>query len=154
VALFVAARIAQRQGAQPLHDDRAVLSSGHAELLEIDSNATLYVRQRDEQGVDRRLPVRLLGVTIMSEHAPAAAECVRRELQSAHVRIELDQRRIDAERRFLAYVYHEETLLNELVIREGWATAENYPGDSLPIARRLRAAEQDAREHYRGMWRE
>ena len=152
--LLIAARFAEQQHSQGGAAESTLLRGGEAEVTDVDPDGTLRVRQLDERGRSHVLPVRLLGVAFAPQTESAAAARLRQVSAAQAVRIELDQRRIDSSRRFLAYVHHGDVLLNELVIREGWATVENYPGDSFPIHRRLRAAEQDACDNRRGLWRE
>lgn len=149
--LLVALRFALNHDARA-GAHRGPLQAGDADVFAVESDGTLLVRQVGSDGLPHDLPVRLLGVVLLDQHEQAAAECLRRELMSPRVRIELDQRRIDGSRRFLAWVDHGDTLLNELVVQRGWATAENHPGDNLPLSRRLRTAEQDARDNRRGVW--
>jgi endonuclease YncB( thermonuclease family) len=45
-------------------------------------------------------------------------------------------------------------MLNEELVRAGLAHVSTYAGDSETMARRLRTAEQEAREIGRGIWSE
>jgi micrococcal nuclease len=66
--------------------------------------------------------------------------------------LRLDRRRKDRYDRFLAYVYVEDQMLNEELVRAGLARVSVYPGDSPQIAKRLREAEQEAQKANRGIW--
>ena len=43
-------------------------------------------------------------------------------------------------------------MLNEELVRAGLARVRNYAGDAASMARRLHAAEADARDNARGIW--
>jgi len=51
-------------------------------------------------------------------------------------------------------VFLADKMLNEELVRAGLAHVLAYPGDSESMTRRLRAAEQEARQSRRGIWSE
>jgi len=63
-----------------------------------------------------------------------------------------DKRRLDQYDRYLAYVFVDERMLNEELVRAGLALVSTFPGDSDSMTRRLRAAESEAKEQARGLW--
>jgi endonuclease YncB( thermonuclease family) len=148
----IAARAAYGWLSQPAPVDPSVLQTGAAMVTVIDGQATIFVRQRNDEGREHEFPLRLLGVTLDSAKLEDAVDLLRRRLSSREIRLELDQRRIDRSGRCFAYVYDQGVLINELLVYEGLATAEDYPGDALSVASLLRAADQDARDNCRGMW--
>lgn len=83
---------------------------------------------------------------------PEATEFTRRMVEGRPIRLEFDRERWDAYQRVLAYVYVDELLLNEELIRAGLSRA----GASFPyrsdMQRRFRAAEAEARAARRGLW--
>jgi micrococcal nuclease len=107
--------------------------------------------------------VRLIGIdapeTVQPNHpiepwGPEATDFTREFLGDGVVELRLDRRRMDRYDRFLAYVYVEEQMLNEALVRAGLARADHYPGDSQQIARQLREAEEEAKQQRRGIWSE
>jgi endonuclease YncB( thermonuclease family) len=150
--VFATARAGYDHLFESAPSDGAPLETGDALVASVEPSGTLIVRQPADAGREREFAVRLLGVKFPADAPPRAAEILRSRLQSRRVRVELDLRRIDRAGRFLAYLYHDGVLINELVVSEGWAAAENYPGDAPTVTRRLRSAEQDARDNARGIW--
>jgi micrococcal nuclease len=73
---------------------------------------------------------------------------------SSQVRLTFDRERQDRYQRFLAYVWIEERLLNEELVRRGLATAELQYNYSPAIKRRLKRAEDAARTDRVGIWLE
>jgi endonuclease YncB( thermonuclease family) len=76
----------------------------------------------------------------------------RRFVAGGTVRLRLDRRRINRGRVFVAYVFVRDRMLNEELVRRGWARVDVRPRDSSAMVNRLRTAEQEAREHRRGFW--
>lgn len=69
------------------------------------------------------------------------------------VELEYGQTRYDKYKRTLGYVYLlDGTMLNELVLREGYALPTTY-SDNTRYALRLRAAAEEAQRKGRGLWR-
>lgn len=87
------------------------------------------------------------------------AECFAREsternrqlVEGKRVRLEKDVSETDRYGRILRYVFVGDTLVNEALVREGYATALAYPPD---LARQdaFREAEQAARRARKGLW--
>ncbi|MEO8296140.1 MAG: thermonuclease family protein [Gemmatimonadota bacterium] len=69
------------------------------------------------------------------------------------VRLERDVSRHDRYGRTLAYVWRDSVLINELMVREGWAVQYTVPPDVRHVDR-FRAAERLARQEKAGLWRE
>lgn len=67
------------------------------------------------------------------------------------VRLEKDISEIDRYKRLLRYVYVDDIMINELLIKEGYAQASSYPPD-IKYQNKFTKAEQDARENKRGLW--
>lgn len=105
--------------------------------------------------------VRLLGVdtpetkregTPVQPWGPEAHEFTARLVEGKTVRLEFDRERQDKYGRVLAYVYVDDVLLNEELLREGFGRALlNHPY-SETMKRRFRQAEADARREHRGIW--
>jgi len=81
----------------------------------------------------------------------AALEENRRLVEGRPVRLRFDVERTDRFGRLLAYVFVDDVLVNEALVREGLARAHRY-GRNAAMAVRLEAAERDARAARRGMW--
>jgi micrococcal nuclease len=105
--------------------------------------------------------VRLLGVdtpetkkphTPVQPWGPEASEFTRRHVEGRMVRLEFDKERRDKYDRVLAYVYLDNWFLNEELIRAGMGHAITNHPYSEAMKRRFRAAEQEAKEHRRGIW--
>lgn len=107
--------------------------------------------------------VRLLGVdTPETKHpdrpveplGPEATEFTRRFVEGRDIRLEFDRERRDAYHRILAYVYVNDRLLNEELVRAGYSEAEVAFPLKGSMKRRLLEAEEEARRHDRGLWAE
>ena len=81
-----------------------------------------------------------------------ATQFTRQFVARGSVRLRFDRRRVDQYNRFLAYVYVNERMLNEELVRAGLAKVKVYPGNSSAIGRRLTQAEKEARQAARGIW--
>jgi micrococcal nuclease len=72
-------------------------------------------------------------------------------LRQGKVTLEFDEQKEDKYGRSLAYVYAGETMVNEELLREGYATLLIYPPNTKYLEL-LIGAQEDARRHRRGMW--
>lgn len=106
--------------------------------------------------------VRLIGVDAPESVKPnSPVECFGREaarwlretLEGKLVRLERDVSERDRYSRLLRYVYLDTVFINELLVREGYATAVSYPPDVRELER-LRRAEHEARARGVGLWNE
>lgn len=74
-------------------------------------------------------------------------------VEGKSVRIELDRVTRDPYGRVLAYVWVGDTLVNEALIREGFARYFAVKGEAIPKYRdRFLSAEAEAKEGHRGLW--
>jgi micrococcal nuclease len=141
------------------------LCEGRYWVVSVVEGSTLIVREAANESVDRAtvqpVRVRLLGVDgcgptdsrdRTESWAAQSSAFIRRFVAGRTVRLRFDKRRIDPNGHYLAYVFVEDRLLNEALVQAGLARVATYPGDSLSVARRLRIAEQEARDEMRGMW--
>lgn len=107
--------------------------------------------------------VRLLGVdtpetkregTPIQPWGPEAHAYTERLVEGRAVRLQFDKERHDKYGRVLAYVYADDTFLNEELLRAGLGRAIlNHPYSDA-MKRRFRKAEQEARQAHRGIWGE
>jgi micrococcal nuclease len=131
--------------------------------------STLDERQYDvERVVDgdtlllaNRARIRLIGVdtpeTVKPEHAvepwgPEATQFTRQFVAAGHVRLQFDKERLDRYDRFLAYVWVENRMLNEELVRAGLARVELEYNYSPAMKTRFRRAEAAARAARVGIW--
>jgi micrococcal nuclease len=104
--------------------------------------------------------IRYIGIDTpeMDDSRPAVLEMARdaaranRELVGGRtVRLELDVQERDRYGRLLAYVWLGDTLVNEWLVREGYAAASSFP-PNLRHQGRLDAAQRDAARADRRLW--
>lgn len=100
--------------------------------------------------------IRLLGIDSPERgQGPVYAEARRGLLHYLSkgdvVSLETDVRPLDQYGRTLAYVWVGQTLVNEALVRDGWAVLYTLP-PNVRYVDRIRRAETDAREHKRGLW--
>ena len=83
---------------------------------------------------------------------PEASDFTHSLVDGREVRLTFDRERVDQYGRFLAYVWVDDQLLNEELLREGLAKfLPQYPYSS-EMKRRFRQAEQEAKDAHRGIW--
>ncbi len=70
----------------------------------------------------------------------------------SHVTFEFDVRERDRYGRLLAYVYLGKQMVNEQLVKDGYATTMTI-APNVKYAERFRNAEREAREMNRGLWR-
>ncbi|TSC73032.1 MAG: nuclease-like protein [Parcubacteria group bacterium Gr01-1014_38] len=83
--------------------------------------------------------------------AHEATERNRQLVEGKRVRLEKDVSETDRYGRILRFVYLGDVFVNELLVKEGYATAFPYPPD-VKYREVFRAAERTARASGRGMW--
>ena len=99
--------------------------------------------------------VRLIGIDApertQSFGSAAAQALVKMLPQGSPVRLQLDVSPRDQYGRVLAYVWIGSTLVNERMIRDGWAVLYTVP-PNVKYADRLRRAQNEARTSGAGLW--
>lgn len=104
--------------------------------------------------------VRYIGVdTPETKHPTIAVECFgpeadafnRKTVLGKIVRMEKDVSDTDTYGRLLRYVYVENQMVNEVLVREGYATATTYPPD-VKYQTRFEKAEDAAQTEEKGLW--
>ena len=88
---------------------------------------------------------------VVLEMAREAARANRELVGGRRVRLELDIQERDRYGRLLAYVWLGDTLVNEWLVKEGYAAAPSFP-PNVRYQDRLRTAERDARQAGRRLW--
>lgn len=105
--------------------------------------------------------VRLIGVdcpeTVKPHHpvepfGPVASAFTKSFVAGGKVRLQFDRERIDRYDRFLAYVFVDDAMLNEELLRAGLARVEHRFHYSQSIQRQFDRAEEEAKEARRGIW--
>jgi micrococcal nuclease len=105
--------------------------------------------------------VRLIGVDApesvkpdwpVESWGPEAAEFTRRFLVGGLARLQFDRERLDRFDRYLAYVWVDDRMLNEELVRAGLARVERKFRYSQTMKRRFERAEEQAQIERRGIW--
>ncbi len=105
--------------------------------------------------------VRLIGVdapeTVKPEHpiepwGPEASAFTRGFVSGGTVRLTFDRERLDRFGRRLAYVWVDEAMLNEELLRRGLARYESHFHYSEAMKRRFRQAQREAQSEHVGIW--
>ena len=119
-------------------------------LVGIDAPETSYGERAARQGAELGRDVR--GIIALGQKARAAAE--RTAPPGTVVRIELDVVPRDRYGRLLAYLWLPDgRMVNEELVRQGWAMVYTVPPNVRYVERFLKA-QREAREARRGLWGE
>ena len=121
-----------------------------------ETNSMLVARVLDGDTVvlASGVKVRYLGINTQETGEPFAAEATARNRELTEgkaVRLETDQRETDAYGRLLAHVFVGETLVNEVLLKEGLANMMFLPPNRKYYDRYL-AAQKEAQREGRGIW--
>ncbi len=151
----------------PYKDRVEKFYEGSVEIKRVVDGDTIIIRQRDRN--DNQLPnpptyearLRLIGIdtpeTVKPDHpiepfGPEASQFTKEFLSRGAARLRLDRRRKDYYNRLLGYIYVGDEMLNIEIVRAGLARVSSYPGDNQSIERKLRKAEDEARQAKMGIW--
>lgn len=87
----------------------------------------------------QRMRIRLLGIAL--SHPLEAAGQLRERIDAGQqqIRLRFDRRRLDDTGTLLAYVFVDDVLLNEELVRLEFADPDTHPTDSGPMIRRISA---------------
>ena len=143
------------QPAQIEELDRQLADPEHLYLVtEITDGDTFWI--------DDQYKVRLIGVDAPESRDPnkpvecyaqAASRFLTDLLLNHQVTIEKDVSGTDRYGRLLRYVYHDGVMVNELLVREGYARVATYPPD-VKYQERFLVAERLAMDEGKGLWGE
>ncbi len=106
--------------------------------------------------------VRLIGIDAPETVHPSkpvacfgkeASQKAKEILEGGLVKLEKDVSEKDKYGRLLRYVWKDDVLVNELLVREGYATVSTYPPD-VKYQNRFLEAQRLAREENKGLWAE
>lgn len=102
-----------------------------------------YIGIDTPESVDPRRPVECFGKEASNQN--------RQLVEGKTVRLERDVSKRDSFGRLLLYVWVNDQMVNELLVKNGYARVSTYPPD-VKYVNRLKAAEQEARDQKRGLW--
>lgn len=102
-----------------------------------------YIGMDTPETVDPRRPVGCFGAEASAEN--------KRLVEGKTVGLEKDVSETDRFGRLLRYVYISDVMVNEALVRNGYAAATSYPPD-VKYQERFLAAEREARDAGRGLW--
>jgi micrococcal nuclease len=96
---------------------------------------------------------RKTGTRDVQYYGKEASEYTKRLLLNKRVRLEFDVQKLDRYKRTLAYAYLESgTMLNALLVREGYARVATYP-PNVRYQEQFQKLEREARSARKGLWR-
>ena len=114
------------------------------DTIELTSGARVrYIGVNTPETVDPRQEVECFG-------REAAAEN-KRLVAGREVSLEKDVSEVDQYGRLLRYVYVDNLMVNDYLVRQGFGQAATYPPD-VKYAQRFRLAQEEARDAGRGFW--
>ncbi len=114
------------------------------DTLELSGGRKLrYIGIDTPETMDPRRPIQCFGVEAKNENA--------RLVEGKTVVLEKDISETDRYARLLRYVYVDGVMVNDTLVRQGFAYASSYPPD-IKYQQRLQEAEQEAQENNRGLW--
>lgn len=129
------------------------LPAGEYSVREVNDDGSLNLVIPESVPADgsKSAVVELLAVSL--DDLENAATFLKQQTVGQRVRLRYDRRRLsEDQKRFQAYVFVGEMLLNEAVVRRGFASEATHSSDSGPMVRRIKKAEQFAREQKYGIW--
>lgn len=103
-----------------------------------------YIGIDTPETVDPRKPVQCFGREAKTEN--------ERLVSGKNIRLEKDISETDKYGRLLRYIYVDNVMVNEELVKNGFAHASSFPPD-IKHQDRFLLAEKEARENNRGLWR-
>lgn len=140
----------------------AKINSQKVEEAQI-SGGTVFVKRvvdGDTIEIDGGQKVRYIGIDTPETVDPnrqvgcygkEASERNKELVEGKQVRLEKDVSETDKYGRLLRYVWMGDILINELLVRDGYAKSSTYPPD-VKYQEKFLAAERKAREEEKGLW--
>ncbi len=114
------------------------------DTLEVEGGKRIgYIGIDTPETVDPRKPVECFGRQASNKN--------RKLVEGKRVRLEKDISKKDKYGRLLRYIWVGDTLVNEVLVKEGYAYASSYPPD-VKYQDRLNVAQKFAREGNIGLW--
>lgn len=169
VTVVVLALIAWRGWVAPIgRPDAQPLGEGIWQVQRVVDGDTLIVERTISQRINGQMTssqqstrVRLMGVdtpeTVRPNYpvepwGPEASRFTKQFVAGGSVRLQLDKERLDKYGRLLAYVWVDERMLNEELLRAGLAEAKLTFRYSSAMKRRFGDAEAEAKDNRLGIW--
>jgi micrococcal nuclease len=146
----------QQPDSQQSRRTDAGLLTGECRVLRVIDGDTLLLELAHTrvrlQGIDT--PETVKENTAVEAWGPEASQYTKRFVQDANgrVRIENDGEPIDRYGRQLVFVWHNDRMLNEELVRQGLAKAKLGYDYSEAKKQQLRNAQDDAQRNHRGIW--
>lgn len=139
-------------------DDTLVLSKPYL-VTRVSDGDTFFIDNNSIAG----LKIRLIGINAPESanvydrkeepYGKEAKAFVQELLLNKKVRLEFDKDSLDKYKRTLAYAYlPDSTLVNELILKEGWATVSTFRPNVKYVDRFL-AAQRSAISAKKGLWK-
>lgn len=114
------------------------------DTIQIEGGKTVrYIGIDTPETVDPRRGVQCFGKEASSKN--------KELVLGKEVRLEKDVSETDRFGRLLRYVYVGELMINETLVKEGFAQASSYPPD-VKYQEKFRAAQEDAQKNKKGLW--
>lgn len=121
-----------------------VLRAIDGDTIKLSDGKTLrYIGIDTPETVDPRKPLQCFGNEAKEEN--------RRLVEGKTVRLEKDISQTDRYGRLLRYVYIDDVMINEELVKNGFAYSSSYPPD-VKHQERFRLAQEEARANKRGLW--
>lgn len=114
--------------------------SGEYALHRINSNCSLVLSSASGKVETTEFTVGWLGVEL-TNHQNAHAWLENNLTLPTKLELRLDRRRLDNNGQLQGYFFQRDRLLNEELVRQGFAEPATHPSDFAPIARRIRDAQ-------------
>ena len=124
-------------------------TEGACEVVQVLAGDELVIRQ-----AGRNYRLRLLGISVPSSVAAAAQARLADFCAAGKATIDLDKRRATNSGEALAWLYVDNELAADHLVRAGLARFQSYPGDDQGLTRLVREAQDEARQAQRGCWAE
>ncbi len=120
-----------------------------AKVIDITDGDTIKVIFDSEDGVSK---IRLLGINTPEKKMPLYSEAKNflMQVNGSFVELEFDKEKKDRYDRYLAYVFYQDKLVNEKILRAGLATKYMY--SDLKYKKRIIESENYGKQQEIGLW--
>ena len=136
-----------------LDPTRVSAESGQYVVDSVLDSARIRLSHKDSDRHNEEVIEIALLATTVEDASRVAAELRDLIGENTTVDVRFDRRRISEDTKELqAYIFVGELCLNEELVRLGLAREDTHPSDAGPMIRRIKKAEQAAREQRRGIW--
>lgn len=136
-----------------------IVQKGSEEIPANDRQKARVVRVVDGDTVEIEGGQKIRYIGIDTPESTKTLDCFGREATAKNrdlvdgkiIRIEKDVSQTDKYGRLLRYVWIDQMLVNDYLVRQGYAYASSYPPD-IKYQDQLTEAQKEARENNRGLW--